>query len=276
MLRRAPSKRRPSASERPCCSNLCERRDFPTQPTQSPYPDRVKGNDLKHVAVREHLRAVVAELPAGAPAPSERTLVAEFGVARMTVRQAIDALVADGLLERRPGLGTFVTTGSRLAGSAVLCLAEEMARRGRELTSKVLVARVDAAGPGVAAGLGIPEGASALHLRWLRCVDEGPLCVEDTYLDDALVPDLVNDPVPEELYGELARRQVRPDNAEDRVTAELATVQEAELLQIEPGQPVLQQVRRATLEGRTVLVSRTAFRSDRHALLIQFGRACHG
>lgn len=227
-------------------------------------------SELKHVAVREHLRSVVGALPAGAPAPSERKLVAELGVARMTVRQAVAALVADGLLERRPGRGTFVAAGSRRVGKPVPGLTEEMARSGRELTCEVMVARTDAAGPGVAAGLGIAEGASALHLRWLRSVSEGPLCVEDAYLDAALAPDLLTDGVPEDLYQELDRRRVRPDKAEDRVTAEPASVQEAQWLQVEPGCPLLQQVRNASLGERTVLVSRTVFRSDRYTLHIQF------
>ena len=60
--------------------------------------------------VREYVRALVDGAEPGTPAPSERELVQHFGVARMTVRQAIDALVAEGLLERVPGRGTFVAT----------------------------------------------------------------------------------------------------------------------------------------------------------------------
>ena len=51
----------------------------------------------------------------GRPRPSERELVQHFGVARMTVRQALDALVAEGLLERIPGRGTFVANTRRRA-----------------------------------------------------------------------------------------------------------------------------------------------------------------
>ena len=51
------------------------------------------------------MRALVSGGAPGTPAPSERELVQHFGVARMTVRQAMDALVVEGLLERIPGRG---------------------------------------------------------------------------------------------------------------------------------------------------------------------------
>lgn len=73
----------------------------------------------KHVQVREYVRELIAELPVGSPAPSERSLVSRFNVARMTVRQALDALVVDGILERRPGRGTFVVDRRRSPSLAV-------------------------------------------------------------------------------------------------------------------------------------------------------------
>jgi GntR family transcriptional regulator len=69
------------------------------------------GTRLKHVQVREYVRDLIEDLPEGAPAPSERGLMQHFGVARMTVRQAIDALVTEGLLERAPARGTYVCKG---------------------------------------------------------------------------------------------------------------------------------------------------------------------
>ncbi len=53
-----------------------------------------EGRALKHVVVREYVRTLVAGMEPGSPAPSERVLVHRFGVARMTVRQAMDALVS--------------------------------------------------------------------------------------------------------------------------------------------------------------------------------------
>ena len=84
---------------------------------------------LKHVQVREYVRALVRDAEPGAPAPSERELVQQFGVARMTVRQAMDALVTEGLLERIPGRGTFVARPRRGVGR-LTSFTEDMRSRG--------------------------------------------------------------------------------------------------------------------------------------------------
>ena len=67
------------------------------------------GSGAKHVQLREALRQYITEhTEPGTAIPSERKLTEHFGVARMTVRHAIDALVAEEVLERIVGLGTFV------------------------------------------------------------------------------------------------------------------------------------------------------------------------
>ena len=109
---------------------------------------------LKHVQVREHVRSLIEAQPPGSAAPSERELVARFGVARMTVRQALDALVAEGLLERIPGRGTFVAQPPKTAGR-LTSFTEEIRRRGMLPESQTLLARVEQAGPGVARALDI-------------------------------------------------------------------------------------------------------------------------
>lgn len=54
------------------------------------------------------LRAWIASAPPGAQVPSNRTLVAEHGVSPVTVQKAMRTLSALGLVESRPGVGTFV------------------------------------------------------------------------------------------------------------------------------------------------------------------------
>ena len=106
---------------------------------------------LKHVQVREHVRGLIEAQPPGSAAPSERELVARFGVARMTVRQALDALVAEGLLERIPGRGTFVAQPPRTSGR-LTSFTEEIRRRGMLPESQTLLARVRAGRPRRRAG----------------------------------------------------------------------------------------------------------------------------
>src|SRR4051812_50095893 len=105
------------------------------------------GRALKHVQVREYVRSLVSGMSQGSPAPSERELVHRFGVARMTVRQAMDALVVEGLLERIPGRGTFVARPRRVAGR-LTSYSEEMVRRGPPRGGQTPRARGGEAGAG--------------------------------------------------------------------------------------------------------------------------------
>lgn len=226
---------------------------------------------LKHVQVREYVRALVTGGAPGSPAPSERELVHRFGVARMTVRQALDALVVEGLLERIPGRGTFVAQPRRGA-SAVLGFSEEMARRGLRAESQTLLVRVEHAGPGIARALGVREGDEVVHWRRLRRADGTAICIEDVYVEEAVVPGLLDTALPTSFYAELAARNLRPTWVEDAVTADAASDEEAEALDLDPGTPVLRRQRRALAEARVVEVCRSVYRADRYTLRLQLGK----
>jgi GntR family transcriptional regulator len=202
----------------------------------------------KHVQVREYVRGLVRDAAPGTAAPSERELVHHFGVARMTVRQAMDALVGEGLLERIPGRGTFV------------------ARPRRE------VARREQAGPGVARALGLTPGDAVIRWKRLRRADGIPMCVEDAYLNEVLLPGFLQTGMPTSLYDALAARGLRPTWAEDSVSADVASEQEAEHLEVEPGTAVLRQTRRALSDDKIIEVSRSVYRADRFSWRVQLGQ----
>jgi len=224
---------------------------------------------LKHIQVREYVRALVDGCAPGTSAPSERELVQRFGVARMTVRQAMDALVGEGLLVRIPGRGTFVAQPRTQPGK-LLSFSEEMHLRGLLPESQTLIARREKAGPGVARALSLTEGDPVIHWKRLRRADGAPMCVEDAYLNEVLLPGFLQSGMPTSLYEALGSRGLRPTWAEDSITAGQATPDEAAGLEVDPGSAVLRVARRALVHDRPIEVSRAAFRADRYTLWVQF------
>ncbi|HSE72519.1 MAG TPA: GntR family transcriptional regulator [Nocardioidaceae bacterium] len=235
-------------------------------------PDRSRPHVLKHVQVREYVRSLIDGAEPGSPAPSERELVQHFGVARMTVRQALDALVAEGLLERVPGRGTFVARAKIDVQVRLSSYTEEMQRRGMKPSSRTLLARMEAAGPGVARALEISQGDKVVHWQRLRLADGVPMCLEDAYMADSIVPGFLESPLPESLYVDLKRRDLMPTWGEDSVDADRARADEAQLLGIAEGASVLRIARRAFAGNIAVEVSRSTFRADRYTLWVPLSR----
>ena len=110
----------------------------------------------KSIADRLRLRLNSADFAIGSPLPREKKLAEEFGVARMTIRKAIDLLVDWGLVVRRHGSGTYVARKdvhhetSNLTG-----LAEVLRKQGKEVVSQVLAFEVMPAPPAIASLLRI-------------------------------------------------------------------------------------------------------------------------
>ena len=186
-------------------------------------PDRSRPAMHKHVQVREYVRGLIQGADPGSPAPSERELVQHFGVARMTVRQALDALVSEGLLETsaRPR-HVRGPRQDRRAGAAVQLYRGDGPTRACSPTSRTLLARMEAAGPGVARALEIGEGDKVVHWQRLRLADGMPMCLEDAYLADSIVPKFIDQSLPDSLYVDLQRRDLMPTWGEDSVDASAA------------------------------------------------------
>jgi len=229
----------------------------------------------KHVLVREYVRSVVVAAEPGTPAPSERELAERFGVARMTVRHALDALVSQGLIERIPGKGTFVSKPVIDLQMRLSSYTEEMERRGKRPESRTLLARPESAGPGVARALGLDEGAAVAHWQRLRLADGVPMAIQHTYVSLELFPRFLDESPPASFYYWLADRNLTPTTGEDSVTAGVAGEDEADLLEIDAGAAVLNISRRSFCFEVAIEVTRSIYRADRYALWVPVQRPEH-
>jgi GntR family transcriptional regulator len=180
----------------------------------------------------------------------------------MTVRQAIDALVAEGLLERAPARGTFVIKTPRPVARP-MSFAEDAKARGWVTTTETLQSALGQAGPGVAKALGITPGDAVIHWRRRRRLDGVPLCYQDVYLNEVLLPGFLQTDLPDSLYSQLAARGLRPTAAEDQLSADLATAVDADLLELGVGDPVLRHSRRGFVGDVVIELSRSVYAGSR-------------
>jgi len=224
---------------------------------------------LKYVRVRDYLRSLVThELAVGEAIPSERLLCERFGVSRMTVRQAVDALVVEGLLQREQGRGTFVAPTKLDLEVRLASFGEEMRRRGMVPSSTVLAAEEVPAAPDVADALELLPGEQVFYLHRVRYADGEPMAIEQAWLPCRLTPHLFEDGAPESIYGALRRRGLEPDWGEDTVGATEVDTADADLLGLGVGKAVLRLTRR-TFAGEVACVySRSSYRADRYVLWV--------
>jgi len=145
----------------------------------------------KFIADKLRLRLNSPFVAVGSAIPAEKVLATEFGVARMTLRKAIDLLVREGLLERRHGSGTYVSAKDiSHETSSLIGLAEVLRLQGKEVISKVLAFELIAAPPAIADQLRINSGERLFFSRRLRYVDEKLLMLEESYMPVKIFPDL--------------------------------------------------------------------------------------
>ncbi|GAA4086462.1 GntR family transcriptional regulator [Nonomuraea soli] len=230
-------------------------------------PDELIGDRPKGDQLREILEALVAALGPGTLLPSERVLAERYGVARMTVRQEIHRLVADGLVVQRRGLGTFVAEPRQVEADLLTSFSEDMRARGMRPGARVLECSTESASPLLAARLGVAAGSPVLRLVRLRTADDLPMAVERTTLPMERYPGIdALDWTDRSLYEELgARWGMRPSSTQVRISAVLPSPEEAGLLGVRGAQPCFQ-IEGPTRDAAGVIMesSRSLYRGDRY------------
>lgn len=136
----------------------------------------------RYAALAAALRArvVAGEWPPGSALPAESLLATEHQVALGTMRRALELLVAEGLVERVHGRGTFVRQG--IAGASMLRFFRFDGGSG-EVPRSLILSRQRAAAPAaVARRLGLAAGEMVLRLQRLRLLADQPCLLEDLWL----------------------------------------------------------------------------------------------
>ena len=144
---------------------------------------------LRYVAIADLIRQRITRgnWPEGHQLPTIDELVKEFGVARVTVRQAIKLLAEEGLLSPQQGRGTFVTRGpSPDRFISVFTTLAELSRAYQDTNTEVVnIEEGVHTPPSIEHGPGQPA-KSYTFMRRVHHRDGRPYCVINLYIDERI------------------------------------------------------------------------------------------
>lgn len=220
----------------------------------------------------ELLRAMIlgGEWPPETLLPAESELQETYQVSQITVRQALDNLVSDGLIYRQRGRGSFVSQPAiQTTLTRIISFTEDMHQRGYQPSSRMIMTGLVPATPSIAEKLEIDTGDELAQLNRLRFADEEPLSIEQASLVHRYCPGVLNEnyeknSLRETLYRDYGIQLVR---AVESIRALKADKSQAELLSIEQNDALLS-IERVSYSQANLPVEwlQIFYRSDRYVL----------
>lgn len=234
--------------------------------------------------IADHLRTAIAKgrLREGEQLPSEAVLMEHYGVARMTVRNALKVLQEEGLTVAEHGRGVYVRARPPVRRLASDRFARRHRKEGKaaftveseavDATPHVDMIKVSEAHPPeeIADRLGLVSGDTTVVRSRRYSLDGRPVETAVSYIPADLArgtPIAEPNPGPGGIYARLEDSGHVLDRLGEEITARMPTPEEARLLNLPPGVPVFRLVRTAyDIDGRAVEVCDTVMASDAYLL----------
>ena len=225
--------------------------------------------------IRAELDELLNEFYAGQKIPSERVLSERFGVARMTLRHAIETYILEGKLERRPGSGTYISNQCYSLSARCRSFSSEMKSRGLEPGNKLLMAKIISADKVNSSKLRIPLNSKILKFSRLRFGNEIPMAYQTTSIPVCYIG-IIEDA---ELEGSLEdllqnRFGITIVTSQTEISGDFADQKTSKLLEIETTTPCLvKETIDMDQRSRSIMWNRTWYNAERFK--IRFDAACN-
>ncbi len=217
-------------------------------------------------------RLVSGQWKASAPIPSEMALAKELGVSQGTVRKALNQMVAEQLLERQQGKGTFVAEHTQESSLFRFFRLREPHGESLIPRTQVLSSLRRAAQKNEREIFALGANEQVVELRRLRFLKDIPIICEQVIQPLSIFPDIDKEPqLPNSLYTLYQEKYgISIVSVNDELRAHTLPSEFAELLELPVGAPVLA-VERASkhLDGRVVELSYAYCNTERFVYSVQ-------
>lgn len=231
-----------------------------------------------HMQIERWMTDIIGrgELSPGDRLPREGDLALALGVSRMTLRQALSSLESLGTVLRKTGRagGTFVSEPRIECDLTGLPgFTEQMRRANVRAGARVVSAeRVPASGS-IAKALSVSVGSSVYEVIRVRTARREPMALERAYFPTAPFPNLLERRLSGSIYDMLRKEYGQsPHTAHEVLEPVAARAEEARLLQVDVGAPLMLIVRTTfTVAGLAIEYARDLFRPDRVRISLQTG-----
>lgn len=226
------------------------------------------GARARYQEIESWLRERVLAGREGDPLPAEAELATRFNVSRMTARQAVQNLAAEGLVRRRRGSGTYIAPRPLHRHSGpLMSFTADMRRRGMASSSKLISAELRNPTAIEAEALRIDPNSHVVSIVRLRLADASPMAIEYVTLTADCAPVLAADLEQGSLHDALNALGRQPTIALSWISARAATAFEAKLLELRPRSPLLIERRIISDQNDTPLEhTETAYLAERYVI----------
>ncbi|WP_076757189.1 GntR family transcriptional regulator [Edaphobacillus lindanitolerans] len=210
--------------------------------------------------IKENLKAKIlsGDWEVGQQIPTEKELAAQFKVSTITVKRAVHELVAEGMLYRRSGKGTFVIRQEEQSLSKLVTLKNE-AWEDHHHPHNLIRFTIDKTEQGVRPKLELNGNEKVYSIHRVKTENDIPLAIEFSYLPVSPFPDLTIEMLENQLLYNLITEhyQIELGKAKVYFSSIAATQYEAELLQVPLGEHLLMLERcTAAKDGRILEYSK--------------------
>jgi len=226
--------------------------------------------------IREKIRQ--GEFKVGEALPTEALLRNDFSVSRVTIRQALKLLIANEELESVQGSGTYVKESKvNYDIYQQSTFNEKWAHLNAATHSDVMTFEITLPSITIAEQLNISEKERIFHVKRLRSIGDHPITFEETWMPLRLFPDLTYEVMEKSKYDYIENTKgMVIDRSEQEIIPVLPSVEIAELLKIDPQQPIIEKRTRSFLADGTVFeYSRNQFTTTDYKFTVIAKRQRH-